>query len=179
MAAFAARYARAFADVVEESHLPLEEVKQQLDDFMSAWHAAADLREVFLDPSFPVEEKVAILDRMNQKMGLAQPVRNFLAVVLQHERMHAIEEILKEFREEMNRRLGITAVSITSARPLNEEQRKALVEQVSTLTKNRIEPSFHEDASLLGGVVVQVGSKVYDGSVRGRFARLEEQLAVR
>ncbi len=179
MAAFAARYARAFADVVQEAHLPLEQVQQQLADFMATWHGAADLREVFLDPSFPSEDKIAILDRMNEKMGLAHPVRNFLAVVLQHERMHAMEEILKEFHEEMNRRLGITAVSITSARPLNETERKSLVAEIGALAEGRIEPSFHEDASLLGGVVVQVGSKVYDGSVRGRFARLEEQLAVR
>jgi F-type H+-transporting ATPase subunit delta len=179
MAAFAARYARAFADVVAEAHLPLEQVQQQLNDFMATWNGAADLREVFLDPSFPAEEKVAILDRMNQKLGLAPVVRNFLAVVLQHERMHAMEEILKEFREEMNRRLGITAVSITSARALNEAERKSLLEQVGTLAEGPVDASFHEDASLLGGVVVQVGSKVYDGSVRGRFARLEEQLAVR
>jgi F-type H+-transporting ATPase subunit delta len=179
MAAFAARYARAFADVIADAHLPLEAVQQQLDDFIATWNGAADLREVFLDPSFPVEEKVAILDRMNQKLKLAPEVRNFFAVVLQHERMHAMEEILKEFREEMNRRLGITAVSITSARALNEAERKALVEQIASLDVGSIDPSFHEDASLLGGVVVQIGSKVYDGSVRGRFARLEEQLAVR
>ncbi len=179
MSAFALRYARAFADVIAEAHLPYEQVKSQLNDFSTAWHAAADLREVFLDPSFPLPEKLTILDRLNEKMKLAQQVRNFLAVLLQHNRMDVYEEILDEFRKEMNGRLGIAQVEVTSARSLERQERAVLLDKIGEMVHGKVEATFHEDASLIGGVIVRVGSTVYDGSVRGRLAVLEEQLAAK
>lgn len=179
MSAYALRYARAFADVITEANLSYEDVKSQLNDFTHAWEVAADLREVFLDPSFPLPDKLAILDRMNGKMQLAPQVRNFVAVLLQHNRMHAFEEILGEFRQEMNGRLGISEVEITTARPLGMGERKELIEQVGDLVHGKVDATFREDSSLIGGVIVRVGSTVYDGSVSGRLSRLEEQMAAK
>ena len=179
MAAFALRYARAFADVIAEAHLSYEDVKRQLKDFTTAWHAAADLREVFLDPSFPLPEKITILDRMNQKLQLAPQVKNFVAVLLHHNRMDAYEEILYEFRREMNSRLGIAEVEVTSARVLDEQERRALILKIGELVHGKVEATFREDQALIGGVIVRVGSTVYDGSVRGRLAVLENQLAAK
>lgn len=179
MAPFALRYARALADVTVEAHLSYEDVKRQLNDFTTAWHAAADLREVFLDPSFPLPEKITILDRMNGKMQLAVQVRNFLAVLLNHNRMESYEEILDDFRKEMNMRLGIAEVEVTSARALDEQERRSLMEQVGELVHGTVEATFHEDRLLIGGVIVRVGCTVYDGSVRGRLAVLEEQLVAK
>lgn len=177
MAAFAARYARAFADVVTDSHLAPKDVKQQLADFMAAWHESPDLREVFSDPSFPLEKQVSILDALNRTLQMAPQVRNFIAVLLQHGRIGSIEEILTEFRHEMNRRLGISEVEITSARALGEDERRELVARIGAVAPGQIEPKFVEDTTLIGGVVVRVGSTIYDGSVRGRLDRLQRELA--
>lgn len=179
MAAFALRYARAFADVIAEAHLSYEDVKLQFSDFTTAWHSAADLREVFLDPSFPLPDKIAILDRLNEKMQLAPQVKNFLAVMLQHNRMDVYEEILDEFRKEMNNRLGIVEVEVTSARSLDVKERRDLIEKISDLAHGKVEATFREDQSLIGGVIVRIGSTIYDGSVRGRLAVLEGQLAAK
>ena len=81
------------------------------------------------------------------------------------------------FRHEMNRRLGISEVDVTTARKLDDAERGAVEAQVAGLAKSRIIANFHEDSSLIGGVMVRVGSTVYDGSVRGQLDRLEEQLA--
>jgi F-type H+-transporting ATPase subunit delta len=177
MAAFAARYARALADVVLEAHLNPAEIQRQLGDFQAAWHESADLREIFLDPSFPAVQKVEILDKLNTRLGMSQQARNFLAVLINHDRLHALDEVIAEFRHEMNTRLGISEVVVTTARTLDENERRTLEAQVGELTKTRVSATFHEDATLLGGVVVRVGSTVYDGSVRGRLDRLKEQLA--
>ena len=179
MAAYALRYARAFADVIAEAHLPYEDVKRQLNDFTTAWHAAADLREVFLDPSFPQPEKIAILDKLNEKMQLAPQVKNFIAVLLHHNRMDVYDEMLDEFRKEMNSRLGIAVVEVTSARGLDEQERQALILNIGELVHGKVEATFREDHELIGGVIVRIGSTIYDGSVRGRLAALEEQLVAK
>lgn len=177
MAAHAAPYARALADVIAEAHLDLAQVESQLGDFAAAWRESAGLREIFLDPSFPIEEKVAILDKLNTRLEMMRQVRNFIAVLINHNRLDIFDEILRQFRHEMNRRLGISEVEVTTARGLDIAGRAALEAQIAGLTKSRIVATFHEDPSLLGGAIVRIGSTVYDGSVRGRLDRLEEELA--
>jgi F-type H+-transporting ATPase subunit delta len=177
MSVFAARYARALADVVLEAHLNPSEIQNQLNDFAAAWHESAGLREVFLDPSFPAEQKVEILDKLNARLRMAQQARNFIAVLVNHGRIHALDEVLREFRHEMNVRLGLSEVLVTTARPLDDKERRGLEAQIVEMTKSQVSATFQEDSSLLGGVIVRVGSTVYDGSVRGRLSRLKEELA--
>jgi F-type H+-transporting ATPase subunit delta len=177
MAAIAGPYARAFADVVFEAHLNAQEVQKQLDDFVGAWSESADLREVFLDPSFPADQKVAILDKLNGRLVMSRQVRNFIAVLIQHDRLNMLGDILAEYRREVNRRLGISEVQVTSARPLEADERRGIEQKVAAMTGTQVQATFYEDKSLLGGVVVRVGSTVYDGSIKGRLDRLKEQLA--
>ncbi len=177
MPAFAARYARALADVVAETHLNPADIQNQLGDFGAAWHESVGLREILLDPTFPVEEKIPVLDKLNARLGMGQHARNFIAVLIDHNRLHEFDEIMAAFRREMNQRLGISQVEVTTARKLDDAERRAVEEQVAGLTKARIIADFHEDSSLIGGVMVRVGSTVYDGSVRGQLDRLKEQLA--
>jgi F-type H+-transporting ATPase subunit delta len=177
MAVIAAPYARAFADVVFEAHLNANDVNQQLNDFVAAWRESAQLREVFLDPSFPSEQKVAILDKLNARLGMSVQVRNFIAVIIQHDRLHLLDEILAEYRKEVNRRLGVSEVQVTTARPLEADERQDIERKVAALTGTQVQATYHEDKSLLGGVIVRVGSTVYDGSVKGRLDQLKEQLA--
>lgn len=176
MASYASRYARAFADVVFEAHLNAKDVQRQLGDFAAAWHESRELREFFLDPSFPVEQKVAFLDKLNTKLELAQQTRNFIAVLIRNNRLAGFDDVAAVFRREINRRLGISEVRVVSARKLDEQERKDLEQQIAGLTGGQVEAQFEVDSSLLGGAVVQVGSTVYDGSVRGRFDRLREEL---
>jgi F-type H+-transporting ATPase subunit delta len=177
MAAVAAAYARAFADVVLDAHLKADDVQKQLDNFVAAWWESDDLREVFLDPSFPADQKVAILDKLNERLGMSQQVRNFFAVLIQHDRMDVLGEILDEYRKEMDRRLGISEVHVTAARSLEADERRGIEQKVAAMTGTQVRAQYYEDKSLLGGVVVRVGSTVYDGSVRGRLERLRKQLA--
>jgi F-type H+-transporting ATPase subunit delta len=176
MASFASQYARALADVVFEAHLNAKEAQRQLGDFAAAWHESRELREFYLDPSFPVEQKVALLDKLNAKLKMAQPVRNFVAVLIRNARMGGFDEVTAEYGREVNRRLGIQEAKVTSARPLDDGERRELEAEIARLTGGQVEAKYDVDKSLIGGVVVQAGSTVYDGSVRGRLDRLRQEL---
>ncbi|MFP5226091.1 MAG: ATP synthase F1 subunit delta [Acidobacteriota bacterium] len=176
MSSFASRYARAFADVVFEQRLDAKAAQRQLADFAAAWNESRELREFFLDPSFSVEDRVAFLDKLNAKLQMSQQARNFVAVLIRNDRIAGLDDVLAELRREINQRLGISEAKIISARKLDEPERKALEQQIASLTGGTVEAQYEEDSSLLGGAVVQVGSTVYDGSVRGRLDRLREEL---
>ena len=176
MASFVSRYARAFADVVFEGKLNAKDMQRQLGDFAGAWHESRELREFFLDPSFPLEQKIELLDKLNAKLKMAQQTRNFIAVLIRNDRIAGLDDVVAEFRREVNQRLGISEAKVISARKLDANERTELEQQIAALTGGTVEAQFEEDKSLLGGAVVQVGSTVYDGSVRGRLDRLREEL---
>jgi F-type H+-transporting ATPase subunit delta len=176
MSVFAARYARALADVVLEAKLNPAEVLQQLEDFAATFAGSKELREVLLNPSLPTAKRVAILDAVNRRIGCGPKVRNFLAVLISRERLAALSEIVEEYRLEMNRRLEISDAEVLTARPLQEQERAKLEREVAELAGTRVNATFFEDKSLIGGAIVRIGSTIYDGSVRGRLERLRERL---
>ena len=176
MSVFAARYARALADVVLEAKLNPAEVLQQLEDFAATFAGSKELREVLLNPSLPTAKRVAILDAVNRRIGCGPKVRNFLAVLISRERLAALSEIVEEYRLEMNRRLQISDAEVLTARPLQDQERAKLEREVAELAGTRVNATFLEDKSLIGGAIVRIGSTIYDGSVRGRLERLRERL---
>ena len=176
MSAFAASYARAFADVVLDTKLDSADVYRQLKDFSASFDGSKDLREVLLNPSIPTATRVSILDAVNSRIGCGPKVRNFLAVLISHERLAALSEIVEEFRLEMNRRLSISDADVVTARPLQDQERAKLEREVAELAGTRVNATFRQDKSLIGGAMVRIGSTIYDGSVRGRLERLKERL---
>jgi F-type H+-transporting ATPase subunit delta len=175
-AAFAFRYARAFADVVASAHLDAAALDQQFNDFLATWDGSRELRELFINPAVPATQKVSILDKLNAKLGLQKPLRNLLAVLINNDRINAVHEVAEAWRAEMQDRLGIRQAEIVTARELSAQERTELVAGVGKLAGARIEPTFKLDESIIGGTVVRIGSTVWDGSVRGRLERLKEAL---
>ncbi len=179
MALFAARYARALAEIVADPKAGVDAraIDAELAAFAAAWEESSPLRGVFLDPSVAAAKKVAILDKLAPRLELSRTSRNFLAVLSNHERMEAFPEVLEAYRAEMRARLGIAQVEFTTARPLDEQERQAVVERIGSLAGAEVEATFYQDAALLGGALLKIGSTVYDGTVRGRLEQLKEKLA--
>ncbi len=176
MAAFVARYAQAFLDVVTAEKLDAKAVDGQLQDFLGTWNGSPELQEFFVNPAAPAAEKVRFLDTLNEKLGLRKELRNLLAVLIDNDRIGHVAEVAAAYRKLLQEQLGIRQVEILTARELDEAEREALVAEVGKLAGAKIEAGFKLDASILGGTVVRIGSTVYDGSVRGRLDRLKEAL---
>jgi F-type H+-transporting ATPase subunit delta len=113
---------------------------------------------------------------MKGKLGLAPQVRNLLAVLIQNDRIGAIHEVVIEYHKELQQRLGVHQVEVITARELSAADKDFLLKHVAELAHGQVEATFKLDASILGGVVVRIGSTVYDGSVLGRVERLKEEL---
>ncbi|HLY41552.1 MAG TPA: ATP synthase F1 subunit delta [Terracidiphilus sp.] len=176
MAAFASRYAGAFLDVVTSAHLDTAAIDRQLSDFLATWDGSAELRTFFANPAVAAKQKVAILDKLNARMGLQKELRNLLAVLIDNDRITHVHDVAAAYRTQLQERMGIRQAEIVTARELSSDERNALLESVGKLAGARIEAKFTLDQSILGGTVVRIGSTVYDGSVRGRLERLKEAL---
>ncbi len=178
MAAVSSRYARAFADVVMESKLDAKKVVGQVRDFVAIFESNEDLRKVWESPAVPPEQKRALLDKIAAQMGaIERPLRNFMAVLIDHSRIVMLPEIARQFETELNARMGLVEAVVTSARELSDGERLAIVAQVSKATGRQVAAKYEIDPALLGGAKVRVGSTVYDGSVRGQLQKIKQELA--
>ena len=173
--AVATRYAAALADVALEQKAA-DRVKQDLAAFVEAFTSAADLRTFLENPAADRVTKQKVVETLASKMELAPAVRNFVLVLVEHRRTEMLSEIQQAFHGELNRRLGIAQAEVTSARELTPEERQRLTAALERRTGLKMETHFHTDQALLGGLVVRIGSTVYDGSVREQLARLRTQL---
>ena len=118
-----------------------------------------------------------LLDAITQRIGASREVRNLFAVLVDHRRIAAFHEIVKQTKEELNKRLGIAEAEIISMRELGAEEKRLLEAQITKTTGKTVHAHYSQDPGLMGGAIVRVGSTIYDGSVRGQLQRLKQQLA--
>lgn len=177
MASVTSVYARAFADVVFESRLDAGKILQALRALSALLHANPDLRRVWENPAIAAEQKHGVLDAIAKREGLSRQVRNFVAVLIDHRRMHFFDAIVDQLGRELDARMGFAEAEITSFRDLSETEKRALEAQVEKLTGKKVRARYARDVSILGGAVVRVGSTIYDGSVLGQLERIREQIA--
>jgi F-type H+-transporting ATPase subunit delta len=171
-------YARAFADVVmtKGSSLDPARMLQELHGIEALLKESDPLRRVLENPSIASEDKRALLDALSKRLGTTRQVRNFVAVVMDHRRLPLFSEILKQLEEEFDKRQGIAEAQVSSARQLGDPEKQMLEAEIARMTGKKVRAKYEQDASLLGGAVVQVGSTIYDGSVKGQLERIKEQL---
>jgi F-type H+-transporting ATPase subunit delta len=178
MASVVGTYARAFADVAMTKSNLLDPARmlQELHGIEALLKESDPLRRVLENPSIPGNGKRAVLDAITQRLGTTRQVRNFVAVLIDHRRLPLFSEILKQLEQELDERQGLAEAQVSSARQLSDPEKQMLEAEISKLTGKKVRARYEQDASLLGGAVVQVGSTIYDGSVKGQLERIREQL---
>jgi F-type H+-transporting ATPase subunit delta len=178
MASVVGAYARAFADVAMTPKNQLDPARAlaELHSIDALLHESDQLRRVLENPSIPGDRKRAVLDAITARLGTTRQVRNFLAVLTDHRRLSLFGEILQHLEQELNDRQGFAEAQVSTARILSDQEKQMLESEITRLTGKKVRAKYEQDASLMGGAVVQVGSTIYDGSVKGQLEKIRERL---
>ncbi len=171
----ARRYAAALADVVVKTG-ETSTVRTELKAWEAMLLANQDLAAVFANPAISHLNKEAILSKLLEKSQPGRTTANFLKVLLQNGRLGEIAEINNRFESEIEARSGNVVARITSARELSDGEKSELSASLVGLTGKQVKPEYLVDKNILGGVVTQIGSTVYDGSVRTKLDNLKAEL---
>jgi|ERR1700677_653510 F-type H+-transporting ATPase subunit delta len=177
MASVASTYARAFADVIFNTHFDANRAITELQSIAGLLAESSDLRRVFENPAIPADQKRGVLDAIAARDGISKQVRNLIAVLIDHRRTHFLEPIIQQLQKELDARLGFAEADITSAHPLGDAEKREFEAQVQKLTGKKVRADYMQDPSLLGGAVVRIGSTIYDGSVKGQLERIREAIS--
>lgn len=168
------RYAEAAFEIAQRDG-SIERWRKDLDDAASLIVGGGELSTVLANPALPPAQRREVADRVFA--GLGEKPRNLVLLLVQRGRIEQLPRVAEEFRRLDDDRQGIVHAKVTSAGPLTDTEVRALTARLEQMTGGRVALETDVDESLLGGVVVRVGDRLIDGSVRGRLERLRNQLA--
>ena len=171
----ARRYAKALLQIGDaQGNVP--QLKAELDAVAETVATNADLTRLVASPLVLPRKKAEVFESILATAKVSESIRHFFRVVAQAGRLNLLPDLKRTFADLVDERAGIVEAKVVSAQPLSEDQSKALVASLAARTGKTIRLSWSQDASLLGGLKVQVGSTVLDASLLGQLRQLKNQL---
>ncbi len=171
-AGIAARYASAIFDIAEEAGAR-DALEANIDDLGAALAESADLRALIASPIHSRAEQGAAITAIADKMGLMPALRNALALMASKRRLFVLPQMVVRLRELIAQAKGEVTADVVTASPLSDAQSAALAETLKAKVGQEVKINASVDASLIGGMVVKVGSTMIDTSIRARLASLQ------
>jgi F-type H+-transporting ATPase subunit delta len=167
-------YARSLYEVARE-HDAVDDVREQLDDFSDALEDNRELRMYFFSPYFSSEEKKDGIERVLD--GANEHLMRFLGLLAERHRLPVIHRVRRRFDELWAEERQLINVEVTSAVELDKRTTKSIGDQIREETGRDVELSTNVDPEIIGGIVIRVGNKIMDASVRTKLDNLRRQVA--
>jgi F-type H+-transporting ATPase subunit delta len=171
-AGLAARYAAALFDLADESK-QLDAVAADLRSVKAMVSESADLQRLVRSPVLSRADQARAIAAVLQRAGTGELVRRFVGLVAENRRLFALVDMIDAYLAELARRRGEMTASVVSAVPLSEPQVAALTEVLRRAVGGKVAVEIKTDRSLIGGLVVQVGSRLVDSSLKSKLQRLQ------
>lgn len=161
----ARRYARALLDAGAREDA--DRVLAQLEALDALVHAQPELQAFLADPTYTRAQQHAVMDALIEKLPIdAEPLPRFLRLLIDRRRLAALPHIARQFRDLADARAGRIRGKVVSATPLAPETLEQLQRALESITKSKVLLQTEVDPSVIGGVSTQVGSVLYDGTLR-------------
>ena len=168
----AERYGLALYELADEAK-SLDEVASDLDSLKALIAESDDLSKLLRSPVIDADDKTKAINTILEQGGANSLTRRFVGVVAGNDRLFVLADMITAYLAELSTRRGEVTAEVISARPLNDDQLQQLTESLRAKLggKVAVEPSV--DSSLIGGLVVRVGSRMIDASLKTKIQRLQ------
>lgn len=171
----AKRYATAIFEIAKENK-DLAGLETGINDLSAALSESADLREVISSPLISRADQQAAITAVADKMGLHPIMRNTLALMAQKRRLFVLPQLIKVLREMLADERGEVTAEVASAKALTKAQLEKLSKTLSERVGKDVTINATVDESLIGGLVVKVGSQMIDSSIRSKLNSLQNAM---
>ncbi len=172
MASMAGRYAAALFEIAKDDK-QFAQVERDVKAFQGMLDGSEDLRRLVRSPVISAEDQATALAALLQKAEISGLTANFLSVIARNRRLFAVADMLKNFRALLARERGEVNADVASAHPLSTEQMNALKDTLKAQVGKDVQINTRVDPNLLGGLVVKVGSRMIDSSLRTKLNNLK------
>jgi F-type H+-transporting ATPase subunit delta len=174
MSVAANRYAKALLDVLfpTAAELGLE----QLVKFSTLLSMQPQMRQLFENPTIAADRRKTVFGEIANSLAYDGKVRNFLNLLIERNRLDLLGDIVSAYQKLLDEKMGIVRAHVTSATSLDPVHQRELAEKLEDVTGKHVRVELSVDPSLIGGVVAQVGSTIYDGSIRQQLQAFKNRL---
>jgi len=169
------RYASALFELAQEEG-NVAEVEQNLATFQSLLDVSEELRSMTTSPAYGAEEQAAALGAVLEKVGIGGITANFLKLIARNRRLPVVSSVISIFKKLAADSRGEVTAEVTAAEPLSEEQLSALKDTLSRSTGKSVMLDVRVEPEILGGLIVKLGSRMVDSSLRTRLANIQAGL---
>ena len=170
------RYAKALFDVALSENTELNKVGRDLSELTALLTENTELREATQRFGIPDSARMAVMEQVADKLGVAPQVKKLLVLLTQSRKLELLKDLADAYNERLLAHQNIVRADVTSAVALSSDKTKALADSLAKVTGKTVELQVRVDPELLGGVVARIGSTVYDGSVTTQLQRLRQEL---
>lgn len=173
----AIRYARALLEVGIKEQADLAVIEGELSQFAGLFQQYPLLEKVLLNPAVPVPRKRAAVSELLAQAKFTPIVSKLIALLADRDRLVLLPELLKAYSDRLLDHRGVVRAEVTTAMELDAQRAGAIQKGLAALTGRTVLLATRIDPSIVGGLVAQIGSTVYDGSVTRQLAKMKERLA--
>ncbi|KUP91226.1 F0F1 ATP synthase subunit delta [Tritonibacter horizontis] len=174
-AGIADRYATAIFDIAAES-TSLDQLETSINDLAAALADSEDLRVVISSPLISRDEQAAAITAVATKMGMDEVLRNALSVMAAKRRLFVVPALINALRTRLSEARGEVTADVVSAKALTKTQSEKLAKTLATRVGKTVKINATVDESIIGGLVVKVGSKMIDSSIRSKLDSLQNAM---
>lgn len=171
----AGRYAQALFDLVKESN-GIDALSSQLDDLAAALHDSDALREMIGSPILTRDEQEGAIAAIARKMGLSAEFGNLLRLMARNRRLFTVPQLLEKLRGLVADARGEVTADVISAQELSADQKQRLTDTLARKSGKTVKLNTRVDEGLIGGMIVKLGSKMIDSSIRSKLASLQNSM---
>ncbi|MCB1503908.1 MAG: F0F1 ATP synthase subunit delta [Hyphomicrobiaceae bacterium] len=176
MASVAGRYAAALFDLAQENNQQAD-VESDLGKFQALLDMSDDLSRLVKSPLYSADEQGAAIEKVASAAGIGAITTNFLKLIARNRRLFAVDDMIRAYRTLAARGRDEVTAEVTSAVTLNDEQVAQLKETLKASVGKEVQLATRVDPSLLGGLIVKIGSRMVDSSLKTKLSNL--RLALR
>ena len=171
----AERYSLALFELSEENNL-LSQIEDQSSSILNLIEQSEDFSHLIKDPTTSQEDLLKVINTISENNKFESLFKNFLSFLIQKRRFFFIERILKSFIEICSRKRGELKAELKSAKELSNEEIAKITEELTKNFSSKIKLNYKHDESLIGGLVVQVGSTMVDTSIKNKLQQIENRM---
>ncbi len=171
----AERYSLALFELSEENNL-LSQIEDQSSSILNLIEQSEDFSNLIKDPTTSQEDLLKVINTISENNKFESLFKNFLSFLIQKRRFFFIERILKSFIEICSRKRGELKAELKSAKELSNEEIAKITEELTKNFSSKIKLNYKHDESLIGGLVVQVGSAMVDTSIKNKLQQIENRM---
>lgn len=168
----AERYASAVYDLADEARV-LDDTAADLKSLKEMLSESADLQTLIRSPLIDSDAKAAAMGAILEQAGAADLTRRFIAVIARNNRLFVLPATIDAFLAELAHRRGEITAEVTSAQPLKKSQFEAVTDALRSALGGKVTVDAKLDPSLIGGLIVRVGSRMIDASLKSKLQRLQ------